>query len=65
MKLYFIYGLVLSVALVFALGAWKIERYYNYKFSYQVMVQTEINRSVIPLEKRIEKLEAEIKTLKK
>ena len=65
MRLYLIYGLVFAVLLVFGIGMWKIERYYNYKFSYQTMVQVEINRSVIPLEKRIEKLEAEIKILKK
>jgi len=65
MKLYLICGLLIAMTFVMGIGAWKIERYYNYKLSYQTMVQVEINRSVSPLEKRIEKLEAEIKILKK
>ena len=45
-------------------GCWKIERWVHYKFAYSSNVQAEIQTQIAPLEKRITKLEAEVKALK-
>lgn len=59
-------GILLALVLVgcAVYGGWKLERYVNYKWNYQAVVQAEIDTKVKPLTERIQKLEAEVQVLK-
>lgn len=54
------FGLLIAISY----GGWKVSRWWNYKFGYQLMVSTEIDKRIVPLEKRIANLEYEINVLK-
>jgi len=57
--------LVFTLLAGFVYGAWTLERKFHYKYSYQTMVQQEIDNRIKPLSERVQKLEAEIEVLKK
>ena len=52
--------IVLLVAIPYV--GWKIERWWNYKMSYQDQVQVEIQKAIKPLNDRITVLESQVKT---
>jgi len=64
MKTILLYIAVVSIIIVVGIGSFKLERWWHYKTSYQKKVQEEVQQQLIPLEKRVSQLEAEIKALK-
>ena len=56
--------LFLGLLSIFVYGCWRAERYLHYKWSYQSMVQSEIDHRIQPLAERIKQLEIEVLTLK-
>jgi hypothetical protein len=50
---------VVIIIILVAIGGWKIERWWHYKFAYQSQVQAEMQ----PLAKRITDLEARVSAL--
>lgn len=49
--------IVFIVCLYFAYGCWRLNRWLNYKYSYESFVTQQIETRVAPLEKRIKTLE--------
>lgn len=65
MKTILLYIAILGIAIALSIGGFKLQRWWHYKTSYQKKVQEEVQKQLIPLEKRISQLEAEVKALKK
>lgn len=55
---------IIIVLVTISYGNWLLKRHINYKWTYQSMVQSEIQEQIKPLEKRIAALEIEIYNLK-
>lgn len=55
---------VVGVVILFSIVMWKLERHINYKWSYQNVVQQEIDKRVKPLDEKIQRMEIEIAILK-
>lgn len=51
--------LVFIVSLIIY-GSWHLKRTINYKWSYQSQVQSEIQKAIVPLNKKIDGLELEL-----
>lgn len=59
-----ILGIVGAIAIIAVIyGSWRLERQIHYKWSYQSMVQSEIQKQVVPLQVKIDNLEARVKKL--
>jgi len=56
-----IIGLILMILLI--IGAWYIEKKFNYSFAYDSKVISTINKKQKPLQLKIEKLQLEINNL--
>jgi cell division protein FtsB len=56
---------ILAFALVALVGygSWLLERKIHYKWSYQAMVQAEIQKQIVPLQEQINALDARVKKL--
>ena len=52
-----------GVIIVMAYAGWQFSRHVNYGMFYKAQVQQEIRQQLEPLNQRIAKLEAEVKTL--
>lgn len=56
-----IIGLILVV--VIGYYSWRLERYVHYKWSYQSMVQTQVEKDIAPLKQQVATLEQRVAVL--